>query len=504
MAFIAPPEPPSSDVSSLPAGRFRALVTRMLRRWRRQVEAGVAAPAGTARDLFSRPGNRLSAFVERLRERWRRPASAGRPELNWPALSIVALIALVLQTWMLALTLFEPPLPYRVARMDALPESERFVRTLAPLTGAQVYGDTRFEVLTNGPAFYEAELAAIRSARRSINLEAYIFRNDEIGQRFLHALTERARAGVRVNVLLDAVGSLWTRERSFEALKEAGGRFDWYHPLRWNTWTRMNSRSHREILVVDGSVGFVGGAGVADHWYKTTSQPRWRDTMVRLEGAAVTGLQATFAENWLEAQGEVLTGPDYFPFSRAQGTSLSMVVSSSPTYGRSAEVHILVQCMLAAARRSIHLTTPYFVPDDSLRKELAGAVRERGVEVRILVPGLSIDHLLSRHASRRLMGNLLEAGVKIYEYRPSMIHTKALVIDGLWGVVGSANMNARSFGRDDEVNLAVRDAAFAARLEQDFQRDLSSSDEITYDAWKNRTAFERIHEWFGILLERNQ
>jgi cardiolipin synthase len=407
---------------------------------------------------------------------------------------------------MLFLALFAPGLPYRVSK--GAPEridSDQFIKTLEALTGAHLYQWSSFDVFTNGENYYPAELAAIKAAKQSINLEAYIYQKGKVADEFTAALTERARAGVRVNLLIDAIGALTLRKSHFKDLIEAGGEVQWYHPLRWNTWPRINNRTHRELLIIDGSVGFIGGSGWADHWrYPDKDNPRWRDTMVRVEGEAVTGLQSVFAENWLESSGEILAGHDYFPFLKAPGKTTAMVVGSSPTTGQSTTARVLFQTLLSSANKSIYITTPYFLPDNSATAELARAVRERKLDVRIIVPGRHSDHLLTRRSSRRLYGPILEAGAKIYEYQPSMIHTKSLVIDGMWGVVGSTNFDSRSFGINDEANLAVLDQGFAKRLEQDFWKDMSQSREITYEQWRNRPYFERAHEWVGSLLERQQ
>jgi cardiolipin synthase len=434
------------------------------------------------------------------------PDAPQRKTRNFKVLSILALVALILQSGLLFLALFEPGLPYRVSKSPAVKlDSERYVRTLEALTGAHLHQYSSFEVLTNGDQFYMAQLDAIRQAKRSINLEAYIFQKGQVGDTFIDAMAERASAGVRVNLIIDAIGALRLTKYEMRKLTEAGGEVQWYHPFRWNTWPRINNRTHRELLIIDGSVGFVGGAGWADHWFKgSDGDPRWRDTMVRVEGSAVTGLQSVFAENWLESSGEILTGYEYFPFKAAPARTTSIVVGSAPTTGRSTNARILFQTLLASASKSIYVTTPYFLPDRSVTSELTRAVKERGVDVKVVVPGHHNDHLMTRRSSRRLYGPLLEAGAKIYEYQPSMIHTKSLVVDGLWGVVGSTNFDSRSFGINDEVNLAVLDPEFARRLEQDFFADLAKSREITLEQWRNRPHIERAHEWFGALLQRQQ
>jgi cardiolipin synthase len=309
-----------------------------------------------------------------------------------------------------------------------------------------------------------------------------------------------------VNVVLDALGSASTRESLFAEFKRAGGKLGWYNSATWNKLPSYNHRTHRELLVVDGRVGFIGGAGIADHWYKgSRKHPRWRDTMVRVEGPAVANLQATFAENWLESCGEVLTGPDYFPqLPDAATDGVALVVNSTPTYGGATRARLLFQMLLASAKHSIQITTPYFLPDRSMTDELLRAMRERGVAVTLLVPGKRSDHLLTRSSSRMAYGKLLKHGAAIFEYQPAMIHAKILLIDGLWSVVGSTNFDNRSFGLNDEVNLAVRDPELVERLERDFVRDLAQSTRVTYESWRNRPVLQRAPELLGWVFEREQ
>lgn len=419
---------------------------------------------------------------------------------------IIAIIAIFVLAFMLFLALFEPGLDYKIsAQPDSPIDSEDFLRTLETITDAKVQRESRIEVLTDAKVYYEAELEAIRAARKSVNLEAYIFQRGEVTKRFVDALTERARAGVEVRLVLDAIGSFASWESYFKELRAAGGRVCWYHPLRWATIARFNNRTHREIIVVDGEVGFLGGSGFADHWLiGDEKNPPWRDTMFRVEGEVVASLQSTFVENWLEASGEILASKEYFPLSKAEEGVPAIIVDSSPSMGRSTRARILYQTLLASAQQTIHITTPYFLPDRSARAEMVRAMRERKVQVKIIVPGEHSDHLLTRRSSRRLFGDLLRGGAKIYEYEAAMIHAKTMTIDGLWSVVGSTNFDNRSFGLNDEVNLAAIDGKLAARLEEDFIRDLSNSREVDYEEWQRRSIFERMHEWFGWLLERQQ
>ena len=419
---------------------------------------------------------------------------------------VLTVSGVAIQLLLVTLALFEPGLEYCVCETPEQPlDSEEFARMLGALADAEPHRDTRVEVLTNGPEFYEAELVAIRKARSHICLEAYIFQKGDIASQFIAALTERARAGVKVRLVLDAVGSFNTWKHTFRELTDAGGRVCWYMPLRWYNLPRFNNRTHRELLVVDGRVGFIGGAGIADHWYKSRPRhARWRDTMFRVEGRAVASLQSMFAENWLESSGELLTGSRYYPECKDAGSVAAMVINSSPSIGRSTRARMIFQTLIASASRSIYITTPYFLPDRSARNVLVEAMEKRGVELKILVPGKHSDHLLTRRSSRRLYGELLKHGAQIYEYKPAMIHTKSLVVDDVWSVVGSTNFDHRSFGLNDEVNLAALDEELARRLERDFQADLAHSRRITYAEWRRRSPFEKIHEWLGWILERQE
>ncbi len=395
---------------------------------------------------------------------------------------------------------------YRISGARELPpnDSPGFLILLESLADAKVNRTGNFDILTNGPAFYPAALQAIRGAERSVCLEAYVFHKSEIGRLYVEALAERARAGVHVNVTLDAFGSIGAGRAFFRPLLEAGGKVRRYNGLSWYRLLHIDNRTHRELLILDGKTAFIGGAGVADQWYKgVKGSPQWRDTVVRVEGEAVPNLMATFAENWLAASGELLVGESYFPEIQCPHPVTALVVNSTPTVGGSTRARVLFQLLLASARQSIAITTPYFLPDKSLMRELCGAI-ERGVKVRILVPGRKSDHLLTRSTSRGGYGPLLKAGAEVFEYQPAMIHAKILCIDRLWSVVGSTNFDNRSFGINDEVNLAIKDPAVALRLENDMADDLSDSRQISLDDWRHRSVTERATELLGWVFERQQ
>jgi len=297
---------------------------------------------------------------------------------------VIAYAAIAAMLVIVFVALFDPGLRYKISAASSEDNtSDDFLGTLEVLTDSKWNSSTNLVALRDGPCFYEAELVAIATAQNSVCLEAYIFHEGEIAQRFVDALAERSGAGVRVNVVLDGLGSVKTADRYFHPLTAAGGKVAWYNSARWNKLPRYDHRTHRELLIVDGRTGFIGGAGIADQWYKPAKKhPRWRDTMVRVTGPAVRHLQATFAENWLEACGEILVGPEYFPEMRGDRSSggAVLVVSSSPTSGGMTRARILFQLLLASAKKSIHITTPYFLPDKSFSDELVRAVRERGVE----------------------------------------------------------------------------------------------------------------------------
>jgi cardiolipin synthase len=425
---------------------------------------------------------------------WRKPTKV----------EILGYICIVLVAGWIFLALFAPHQEYRVEAPTAPLDSQQFVHLMQSVLAAPVRGDNKFTVLPNGESFYKAELEAIRSAQKSVNLEAYIFAKGEVMEQFVDALTERAGAGVKVNVVLDGLGSLRTIRHDLRRLIDAKGAVQFYHPLRWYSWDRYNNRTHREMLIVDGKVGFLGGAGVADWWLKEIDgKPRWRDTMVKIEGPAVADLQGVFAENWVEASGRVIVGSEYFPMPKQIGTARGMIIASPASASSSSRARMLMQLLVASAQKTIYISTPYFLPDVDLRREIQEA-RERGVDIKVITPGPNNDHLLTRSSSRRLYGELISRGVEIYEYRPSMIHQKLLLVDGVWSVVGSTNMDNRSFHMNDEVNLCAFDDTMTRELTELYLADLKQSHRMTYDEWKKRPFWDKAFEWTGKLIERQQ
>ena len=421
-------------------------------------------------------------------------------------LRIISLVAILALGTLIIAGLFAPGLKYSLAKPPQYAvDAPQFLDELEPLVSSKITRNNSFDVIENGDNFYAAEFDAMRQAQRSINIEAYIFHKGRVTGELMELLTERAKAGIHVNLVIDSLGSFSTRKSSFQALKNAGGKVRWYHRLRLHNWFISNNRTHREITVIDGSTAFVGGAGYADWWrYADGDEPRWRDTMVRVRGDAVRGIQGTFVENWLEASGEILDGPDYFsPLPNDAGHATALVVTSTPSSGGSTRARVLFQTMMASARKSILITTPYFLPDRSFRAELQHA-RQRGVSVRIVVPGKHADHTLTRSCGRGAYGELLNAGAEIYEYEPTMIHAKIAIIDGAWSIVGSTNLDNRSFGINDEVNVAVLNPEVADHLTKAFEDDVAHSKHITLEDWKKRSLMERALEDVGWIFERQQ
>lgn len=376
-----------------------------------------------------------------------------------------------------------------------------FLQTMYALTGAPLSEGNDVAILKNGVQFYPSMLAAIRGAKKTINLEFYIYWDGEIGRAFAEALAERARAGVQVKVILDAVGSVAMSQTLIDFLMRNGIDLEWYHPLRWYTLSRFNHRTHRKLMVVDGEIGFSGGFGIADVWLgDADSKDHWRETVVRVEGPVVTQMQFAFMDNWVKSRGELLTGLNYFPAVEARGSHITQVIKSSPSEG-SSTVKLLYIISIVSATRSIYINNAYFVPDPDTIRALEGAVR-RGVDVRVIVPGEYSDVPIVRQASRLGYELLLRRGIRIFEYQPTMMHSKTMVVDGIWTTIGSSNFDDRSFRLNDEVNVNVFDENIASQMEEMFFEDVSRSVEITGRKWLRRPVFDRLKEGFAGVFKR--
>lgn len=379
-------------------------------------------------------------------------------------------------------------------------ESEEFLSTIAGATGVPFVGGNRIDLLNNGDAFYPAMLSDIRGARASITVEAYIYWAGKVGMQFARALAASTARGVRVKLLLDAVGSAAIGREILEVLESGGCQLAWYNPIRWSTIGRFNHRTHRKSLIVDGRVAFTGGAGIADHWTGNAEDPEhWRDMQIRLEGPAVTPLQTGFAENWAQTTGELLSGDLYYPPAEPRGTLAVQTIMSSPETGASS-VLTLHYLSIVSARRSIYIANPYFVPDPVAIDTLIEA-KQRGVDVRIMVSGIRNDAWLARQNSVRLFGRLLEAGIEILEYNRTMLHHKIMIVDDVWATIGTTNFDNRSFAHNEENNVCFFDRALAFQLHQTFVADLDACDRVQLDEWRRRGVRAKFQELCAGFLE---
>jgi cardiolipin synthase A/B len=378
-------------------------------------------------------------------------------------------------------------------------DDPQFARSMGVLLGPGLIPGNKVETLLNGDEIFPAMLQAIREAKKTITFETYIYWSGQVGKEFARALSERARAGVKVHILLDWVGSQKIEKELIAEMARAGVEIRRYHALHWYTLDRLNNRTHRKILVADGRVGFTGGVGIADEWSgHAQDKDHWRDTHYRIEGPVVAQLQAAFLDNWLKVSGLVIHGDDYFPPLAPAGNQVAQVFKSSPE-GGSESMHLMYLLSVASARKSIDLAMAYFVPDNLALYAIEDALR-RGVRVRIIMPGHHTDAGSVRSASRALWGGILRAGAELYEYQPTMYHCKVLVVDGLWTSVGSTNFDNRSFRLNDEANLNVLEAGFAGRQVADFERDLARSHRITLEEWEGRPWTEQFKERFFALF----
>ena len=392
----------------------------------------------------------------------------------------------------------EKKIERNIERLYAL-DDPRFMNELGVLLGPPFLNGTRTRALLNGDQIFPPMLAAIRAAKTSITFETYIYWSGEIGREFADALAERARQGVKVHVLLDWVGSAKMDDSLVTTLSAAGVKVRQFHPPHWSHLGRLNNRTHRKLLIVDGRIGFTGGVGVAPQWTGRAQDPEhWRDSHFEVEGPVVAQMQAVFIDNWIKVTGDVLHGPDYFPTLSAAGPGLAQMFSSSPS-GGSESMQLMYLLAVTAASRSIDLSAAYFVPDDLTLRALLQAMK-RGVRLRIVVPGKHIDSDTARSASRATWGPLLAAGAVIAEYGPTMYHCKVLIVDGLLVSVGSTNFDNRSFRLNDEATLNVVDASFAAAQTATFETDLGLSRRVSHAEWTNRPLRERLGETLASLV----
>ncbi|MEO5721685.1 MAG: phospholipase D-like domain-containing protein [Chthoniobacterales bacterium] len=387
-------------------------------------------------------------------------------------------------------------LDYPLAHSFAIRSPEFFQSALALSNPVPITGN-KIDLLQNGDEFFPPMLEAIRGATQTVNFASYIMKSDSVGHQFRDALAERAKAGVEVRVLLDGIGSGWSLDNSdVKLMKEAGCKFAYYHPVASWRLDRTNRRSHRRILVVDGRIGFTGGAAFSDQWSgHAQDAEHWRDTHARLEGPIVNALQASFQAHWLKTSEEALTGAGQFPALPPAGNLRAQVVESKSF--SNAPIPLVQAVTFAAAEQRIWITNPYCTPTDN-QVELLLQAKKRGVDVRLLLPGPHNDQPLTQSAGRTAYGKLLEGGVKIFEYQPTMIHAKTMVADGMFSMLGSSNLDPRSSEINEELDVVVYDEEFGRRMEEAFEKDQAQSREYTLEEFKNRGVWERFTEWLAI------
>jgi cardiolipin synthase A/B len=420
-------------------------------------------------------------------------------ELPWWAWGLIVIGFVSLASVFGALFLPDWPEPDYTGGFDAEPGTEAFVEAAAGFLNVPVLCGGDAMLLENGDAFFPTMLEAIRGAKDSVNFEVYIFNPDTIGRQFMEAFKDRARAGVEVRVLLDGFGSWRLRRRHRAELVEAGVRVERFRPLALRNLVRIYRRTHRRAIVVDGRTAFIGGAAVADKWAGDVRGPHeWRDSMTRVTGPLVSGIQSAFASNWFYCTGELIAGPRFYPlFEPSQGPS-GVSLISSPSDARQ-PIRSLFWLSFINARRRLWISSSYFIPDAHLRDAVIRRARA-GVDVRILVPGNHTDAIPVQWAGRSYYQELLAAGVRVFEFQPSMMHAKTVVVDDAWSIVGSANMDERSMELNEENVLGISDAGFARAVIEGVERDLTRSQEVQLEQWRRRPFYKRALERLATAL----
>ena len=374
-------------------------------------------------------------------------------------------------------------------------QDPQFLRSMGVMLGPTILPGNKVTALQNGDQIFPSMLQAINAATSTINFESYIYWSGKVGRQFADALAAKARAGVKVHVMIDWVGSSKISDDLLKEMEAAGVQVRRYNPPHWYKFGRFNNRTHRKLLVVDGKIGFTGGVGIADLWSGNGQDPdHWRDSHYRLEGPAVAQMQAAFHDNWTEITGTVMHGPEYFPALAPAGSQAAQVFISSPG-GGGESMQLMYLLSIAAATRNLRIAASYFVPDQVTMAALVAAVR-RGVKVQLILPGPSTDSETTRAASKEKWGELLRAGAEIYEYQPTMFHCKVMVVDELWTSVGSTNFDNRSFAINDEANLNIHDREFALEQIATFENDLKRARRITLEEWEQRPWLEKVKELF--------
>jgi cardiolipin synthase len=441
-------------------------------------------------------------------ERWDRVRRAIRTWWIWLAVAIAAhftghwIWTLIAGAWSFFFYHTTPeshPAVYAL-ETDLNVESPEFPVTMAGMTGMPLAPGNQVALFNNGDEFFPEMLQAVESAAHSVTMEQYIFWDGHVGRRFAEAFAEKARSGIPVKLLLDAVGSSTLGEPVLNILEAGGCQLAWFRPIHWYTISRANHRDHRKSLIVDGKIAFTGGAGLADHWLgKAKSARSWRDIMIRVEGPAALEQQSGFALNWLQSTGEILTGHDYFPVPSPAGNIDVQTIVSSPFEGTGAAgtMHLIA---LQCARRRLCIANPYFIPDARMI-DMLGQARARGVAVKLMVAGDHNDTWWARQNSLRLYGKLLEAGVEIFEFLPTMLHQKIVIVDDAWASVGTANFDNRSLALNDETSVCFHDRGLVHQLHDIFLADLERCRKVRLADWKRRGLMQRAGELFASLME---
>ena len=374
-------------------------------------------------------------------------------------------------------------------------DSPEFPAYVAALLGVHATGGNSYAVLANGDQIFPSMLGAVNGAARRVSFETYIYNEGAVGKQFTDAFIAAARRGVQVQLVIDALGSKKLPQEWRDSMLAAGVKLGQFGQVRWYSLEELNYRTHRKILTVDGRIAFTGGVGFDDQWLGNAQDPQhWRDTMVRFEGPVARLMEGAFQENFVESLGPVTPLVDPPPQIPAEPLDSAMVLRSSPT-GGSNDLKRLYLLSIAAARRTLDICSPYFVIDESSEWAL-GEARRRGVRIRVLVEGDLTDAKPVKYAGRDAYQRLLDQGIEIYEYQPTMMHVKATIVDGAWSMVGSANFDNRSLELNDEMNVAVSDKSLAARLTQDFEQDLRAARRLDPAVWRQRPLLDKAREHF--------
>jgi cardiolipin synthase len=425
--------------------------------------------------------------------------------LNWSrrrmfwTIALTALATLVVVVVAMNFATPEKKLESRVLHKYASTDPQ-FLREMGVMLGPSIVPGNKVTVLEDGDQIFPAMLEAIRGAQRTITFETYIWWSGQIAVDFSKALCERAQAGVEVNVTVDWAGSIKMDSSMLEDMQKCGVRIERYRPLHWYNLGRLNNRTHRKLLIVDGRVGFTGGVGIGDPWLGHAQDPdHWHDLHFRVEGPVVSQMQAAFNDNWIKTTGHVLNGETYFPEVAPAGEMRAHMFIASPA-GGAESMHLMFLMAIASAKSEIDIEAAYFIPDPLLRDALMAALK-RGVRIRLLLPGPYIDSETVRIATKKEWGPLLAAGAQIHLYQPTMLHVKLMIVDRYMVSVGSTNLDQRSFQLNDEASLNVYDPAFAEQMTQVFERDLKSTKPYTFEMWQKRPWKEKLSERFVMPIK---